>query len=104
MKGKVVVLPFPFSDLSKSKKHPALVVTNLGKDDAILCQITSQSRFDAYSIELNDVDFKEGGLKISSMVRPNKIFTADRSIISYKIGLLKDSKIREVEEKLVKNF
>ena len=52
VKGDVVVLPFPFSDLSSSKKRPALVVANLVGDDIILCQITSESRKDKYSIVL----------------------------------------------------
>ena len=43
VKGDVVVVPFPFSDLSQSKRRPALVITELTGDDLILCQITSQS-------------------------------------------------------------
>ena len=43
MKGDVVVIPFPFSDLSQSKRRPALVLTTLEGDDAILCQITSRT-------------------------------------------------------------
>jgi len=39
VKGDVVVLPFPFSDLSQSKKRPAFVVAPLQGDDVILCQI-----------------------------------------------------------------
>jgi mRNA interferase MazF len=42
VKGDIVVIPFPFSDLSGSKKRPALVLANLQGDDIILCQITSQ--------------------------------------------------------------
>lgn len=58
VKGEVVVLPFPFSDLSSSKKRPALVLASLDGDDVILCQITSeQTRKDKYSIDLNDSDF-----------------------------------------------
>ncbi len=41
VKGDVVIMPFPFSDLSASKKRPALVVASLAGDDVILCQITS---------------------------------------------------------------
>jgi mRNA interferase MazF len=40
VKGDVVVIPFPFSDLSASKKRPALVVSNITGDDIILCQIS----------------------------------------------------------------
>jgi len=41
VKGEVVVIPFPFSDLTQAKRRPALVVTRLEGDDLILCQITS---------------------------------------------------------------
>lgn len=104
VKGEVVVLPFPFTDLSFAKKRPALVVANLSGDDLILCQITSQARFDEYSINLETGDFATGSLQQNSMIRPNRLFTADRSIILYKIGLLKDNKIREVADQLIKIF
>ena len=42
VKGDVVVVPFPFSDLTEAKRRPALVLAELDKDDRILCQITSQ--------------------------------------------------------------
>ena len=38
----IVIMPFPFSDLSSTKKRPALIVANLHGDDVILCQITSK--------------------------------------------------------------
>ena len=44
IKGDVVVVPFPFSDLSTSKRRPALVLADLAGDDLILCQITSGPR------------------------------------------------------------
>ena len=40
------VLKFPFSDLSQTKRRPALVIVSLKGDDVILCQITSQARTD----------------------------------------------------------
>lgn len=52
VKEDIVVLPFPFSDLTNSKKRPALVVANIDGNDIILCQITSQARADNYSIIL----------------------------------------------------
>ena len=96
VKGDIVVLPFPFSDLSSAKKRPAMVVSILEGDDIILCQITGQNRDDIYSIMLNEEHFKEGSLKKSSMIRPNRLFTADNSLILYKIGSLKDNKIEVV--------
>ena len=48
MKGDVVVVPFPFSDLTDAKRRPALVIAELSGDDLILCQITSQNVKDHY--------------------------------------------------------
>ncbi|MEK6963834.1 MAG: type II toxin-antitoxin system PemK/MazF family toxin [Nanoarchaeota archaeon] len=102
VKGDAVVLPFPFSDLSAAKKRPAVILSVLDGEDVILCQVTSHARHDRYSISLTATDFKAGRLTLASFIRPNRLFTADRSLILYKIGSLKESKIREVEEKLIK--
>jgi len=54
IKGDVVVIPFPFSDLSGSKRRPALIISNLEGYDLILCQITSKNIKDKYAIDLKD--------------------------------------------------
>jgi len=101
VKGDVVVVPFPFSDLSEAKRRPAVVVSVLKGSDLILCQITSRNVRDDYSIPLNDKDFKEGGLKQPSNARPNRVFTADRNIVLYRAGLLVKTKIDAIVEKMV---
>lgn len=58
VKGDVVVVPFPFSDLTQAKRRPALVVAQLEGDDLILCQITSQQVRDAHAVVLTDEDFR----------------------------------------------
>jgi mRNA interferase MazF len=93
VKGDVVAIPFPFSDLSQTKRRPALVVTELSGDDLILCQITSQTISDKYAISLTDGDFQSGSLKRRSNLRPNRLFTADTHIILYKIGHVKNDKL-----------
>ncbi len=50
VKGDVVVVPFPFSDLTRAKRRPALAIAELEGDDLILCQITSQSIRDRYAV------------------------------------------------------
>jgi len=101
VKGDVVVVPFPFSDLTNAKRRPALVVAELKGDDLILCQITSQQIKDEYAIPLSDEDFQFGNLRKRSNIRPNRIFTADKGIILYRIGRLKEEKLREVIEKII---
>lgn len=104
VKGDVVVVPFPFSDLSNSKKRPALVLTNIEGDDVILAQITSKNILDLYSISIKYGDFSSGTLNMKSNVRPNKIFTADKSVILYKIGSLSADKMNEVTDKVIDIF
>lgn len=101
VKGEVVVLPFPFSDLSGSKKRPALVVANLRGDDVILCMITRKDKHDGYSIALGDRDFLSGRLRQESNIRPNRLFTADSKLISYSAGHLNPTKVAEVTSRLV---
>jgi mRNA interferase MazF len=101
VKGDVVVIPFPFSDLTQAKRRPALVLATLTGDDLILCQITSQKVSDQYAVPIDSHDFETGSLKRRSNIRPNRIFTADRSIILYRLGHLKPDKTDEVIRKLV---
>lgn len=89
VKGDVIVIPFPFSDLSESKRRPAFVLVDLPGNDIILCQITNRFRKDKFSIELSQDDFANGGLPVLSYIRPNRIFTADKKIILRKAGTLK---------------
>ena len=89
VKGDVVVIPFPFSDLSQSKRRPALVLTVLQGNDLILCQITSKSVKDNYAIPVDQNDFASGHLNQESNIRPNRLFTADSQIILYRIGNIK---------------
>lgn len=101
IKGDVVVVPFPFSDLSTSKRRPALVLVTLEGDDLILCQITSKTIMDSYAVPIEDRHFTEGSLKQPSNVRPNRVFTADSHIVLYKIGHLNNEKLNEINEKLI---
>lgn len=101
VKGDVVVTPFPFSDLSAAKRRPALVIATLTGDDVILCQITSKSVADSYAIPITSTDFATGSLPRDSNVRPNRLFTADASIILYPAGVLTSNKVQEVVTKIV---
>lgn len=95
IKGDVVVLPFPFTNLSSSKKRPAVIISTPQGDDYIMLQITSKNVKDNYAIPLLQSDFASGSLQQVSNIRPNKIFTLDKNLISYKVGHLIDAKIEE---------
>ena len=101
VKGDIVVIPFPFSDLSGSKKRPALVLADLQGDDIILCQITSQQTKDKYAIPVKESDFKSGKLTAPSNIRPNRIFTADKNIIIKKAASLNEAAVDTVIQKII---
>lgn len=101
IKGDLVVIPFPFTDLSGSKKRPALVVANIKGDDLWLVQITSQAVSDRYAIPLSGSDLLNGHFNYASNIRPNKIFTLSKDIVSYKIGSVNSEKLSQVESVLV---
>lgn len=102
VKGDVVVVPFPFTNLTNAKRRPAFVISVLPGDDVILCQITSRDIKDEFAVKLKTVDFKEGSLPVESNIRPNRLFTADRHIILYKVGCVQENKLEQVIAKAVK--
>jgi mRNA interferase MazF len=102
--GEVVVLPFPQTDLQTGKRRPALVVADLTGDDLILCQITSQSRRDGYSVSLASGDFERGHLNVDSFIRPNRLFTVEQSVVLYSAAKVKISKLNEVRAKIRELF
>jgi len=104
VKGDVVILPFPYTDFSGTKKRPAVVVANLKGQNIILAQITTNQRNDEDSVSLRKKDFSSGSLSSDSFIMASLIFTADSSRISYKAGKLKSGKVREIQNKLVEVF
>ncbi|MDR1429780.1 MAG: type II toxin-antitoxin system PemK/MazF family toxin [Spirochaetaceae bacterium] len=101
IKDDVVILPFPFSDLSGSKRRPAFVVTDLPGEDIILCQITSKAKHDPFSVSISASDFLTGSLPLDSFVRPNKLFTADKSLVLSTAGRLSKPKTGKIISHIV---
>lgn len=101
VKGDVVVVPFPFSNLVSIKRRPALVIATLQNSDIILCQITSQNKGDELAVLVSKFDFMDGGLDKPSYIRPDRIFTAEKSIILYKARSISLSKRKEVRDIIV---
>lgn len=103
VKGDVVVLPFPFSDLSASKRRPALVIATLNThNDVILCMITSKSTYDTSAVTITGADFVHGGLSHDSNVRPNRLFTADATLIQRIAGHLAQDKLTAVIDEVIR--
>jgi len=94
--GSVVLVTFPFSNLKGQKVRPALVLANVEFGNLVLCQITSKPYTSKIAICIKSKDFAEGSLPVVSFVRPDKLFTADKTIIKNVNQLLSRTPMRNV--------
>jgi mRNA interferase MazF len=99
--GAVVTVPFPFTDLSQSKLRPAVVLAGIGRDDWILCQITSNAYSDPKAVIITDDSFATGSLQKISYARPGKLFTANRQLLVTTVGLLKKDALEKVVDAVI---
>lgn len=100
--GSVVLVPFPFSDLSRTKLRPAVVFASAGRGDWILCQITSKAYVDTGAVLLRNQDFAVGSLQLDSYARPGKLFTAHQSLLASEAGKLKNEVAAQVVDAVVR--
>lgn len=94
--GAVVLVRFPFSDLSNTKVRPAIVLADAARGDWVLCQVTSQPYTDPTAVEIVNSDFVSGSLKQTSYARPGKLFTANALIMTKHIGDLESAKLEQI--------
>lgn len=93
IKGDIVLVNFPFTDLSQVKLRPALVIwVNLNREEIVVCAITSQNlqtlQPEDFLVETTDTEFSETGLRVASKIRTTRIVTLQRSLVSRKLGKL----------------
>lgn len=93
VRGDVVIVQFPFSNLMQSKKRPALVLAANKHSDAIVCQITSNTR-EGVTIAHND--FVQGRLPRTSAARPDSLFTVHHKRIIRTAGHIHENTLNEV--------
>ncbi len=102
----IVLLQFPFSDLSTTKKRPALVLSNnsfnKSHDDLICCLITTNLEADADCVLIEPSDLQNGTLSFTSKIKPYRLFTAEQKIVEKRIASLRSTKFEETIQKLQK--
>ena len=99
--GVVVLVRFPFSDLSASKLRPAVVLAHAGGADWVLCQVTSNPYGDPSAVPVTPASFAAGGLGRESFARPGKLFTASESLFMKTAGHLTAAGHRELVRRVV---
>jgi len=101
-KGDIVLLPFPFTDLSGVKNRPG-VILHVHSNDDIVAFISSQTQYR----EKTDVYLEptsQNGLKKKSLIRVRKIVTITKDFLLGKLGELNDRNILELDNALIKVF
>ena len=94
--GDVVLVTFPFSDLSAAKLRPAVCLADAGRGDWVLCQITSNAYGDPLAVPLDSPDFTAGGLLVARVVRPSKLFAASETLVARTVGTLTHATFQKV--------
>lgn len=94
--ASIVVIPFPFSDLSGTKLRPAVVLAETGQGDWLMCQITSNAYIDSAAITLTNQDLRKGTLHTISFARPMKLFTANVDLITKRVAILNDETFKSI--------
>ena len=100
----VILIPFPYSDLSAAKKRPALVVSstefNRKNEDIICCLITSNIEDTQHSIRISNKDMEDGFLEFESKIKPYRVFTANKKLAYRSLGKLNILKSKLVVSEL----
>lgn len=110
MKYKIVLVPFPFDDLTANKVRPAVCLTDEIKPHShiVLAFITSRVSASAsptdFVIDTSDADFPTTGLKVSSTIRLHRLMTVTKSIVLRELGELSLAQRTEIENGLRKLF
>jgi mRNA interferase MazF len=99
--GGIVLVPFPFSDLSQAKLRPAIALADAGRGDWILCQVTSNPYGDSRAVHLTPSSFSSGSLRSDSCARPGKLFTASRELMVAQVAALTPEALQQLIEAVV---
>lgn len=102
--GKLVLVRFPFSDLSGSKLRPAVVLAGVGRGDYILCQVTSRPYGDERAVEIDRAGFTSGGLRVTSYARPTKLFTASADLVTSEVANLRPDLFRTIVRSVIETL
>ncbi len=104
--GDILIVPFPFSNLSGIRQRPVLVLskTNYLREckDVVTCGITSNLKDSKYSLLINNSNLIEGSITIKSRIKVDKLFTLEQSIVIKKIGRIKKETMNKVKEEFLK--
>lgn len=104
--GEIIIVPFPFSDLSSIKQRPVMILSknidNEKVEDVITCGITSNVKDSKYSVLIENKDLIDGKIPKPSRIKIDKLFTISQDIIKKKVGRVDKKTFEKVKSEFVK--
>src|SRR4030067_2321126 len=101
----IILIPIPFTDLTSQKKRPAIIISNdkynETHEDIVVVALTSNVESRDFTIMLTNDDMEEGALKVTSMIRADKIYTLNKSIALKTFGRVKPDVLTKVKDSLL---
>ncbi len=108
--GTIVLVHFPFTDLTSTKLRPALIISSNKKDaeDVILCFITSRisskENLNLFVMKKSDPYFQLAGLKTDSCFRFDKLATLNKKLILGELGIVHPTVLKKMKKSLFATF
>ncbi len=101
----IILIPIPFTDLTSQKKRPAVIISNDSynetHEDIVVVALTSNIEPRDFSLMLTGNDLEEGTLKVTSMIRVDKIYTLNKSIVLKTFGKVKPDILSRIKDSLL---
>ncbi len=105
---EIILIPFPYFDLSGNKKRPALILSNkeynIKNNNLICCMMSSSTNNLNRGIVLENNNLEFGKLPKKTAVMPSKLFTPDKKIIIKSFGKIEKTKSEEIWKYLTKSL
>ena len=102
----IVLIPIPFTDLASQKKRPAVIISsdayNNANEDIVVVALTSNVEPRNFTVILNSDDLEDGILKVTSMIRVDRIYTLNKSIVLKTFGRVKPYILAKIKETILK--
>ncbi len=104
--GDIVLIPIPFTDLASQKKRPAIIISsdsyNETNEDIVVVALTSKIEPRDFTVTLTSNDLENGILKVTSMIRVDKIYTLNKSIVIKTFGRVKAEILTKIKDSILK--
>jgi len=84
--GALLVIPFPFADLSTTKKRPVLAISSPDNHNEFICLSVTSKSYHQTAIPLTNSDMQNGQIPRDSWIRTDKVFTLSASLVIKSLG------------------